>query len=29
VLFRWMYKNKWTDHKLLRRNSVEQEPPRA
>ena len=19
VLFRWMYKNKWTDHKLVRR----------
>ena len=21
VLFRWMYKNKWTDHKLVRRGS--------
>ena len=21
VLFRWMYKNKWTDHKLVRRSS--------
>ena len=21
VLFRWMYKNKWTDHKLLKRNA--------
>ena len=21
VLFRWMYKNKWTDHKLVKRNS--------
>jgi len=21
VLFRWMYKNKWTDHKLIRRIS--------
>jgi hypothetical protein len=20
VLFRWMYKNKWTDHKLIRRS---------
>jgi hypothetical protein len=27
VLFRWMYKNKWTDHKLLRRTS-EQEAPK-
>lgn len=25
VLFRWMYKNKWTDHKLVRRNP-ESEP---
>ena len=21
VLFRWMYKNKWTDHKLVKRNA--------
>ena len=21
VLFRWMYKNKWTDHKLVKRSS--------
>ncbi len=21
VLFRWMYKNKWTDHKLVRKGS--------
>jgi hypothetical protein len=21
VLFRWMYKNKWTDHKLVKRTS--------
>ena len=21
VLFRWMYKNKWTDHKLIRRSN--------
>ena len=21
VLFRWMYKNKWTDHKLVRRSA--------
>jgi glutamine synthetase adenylyltransferase len=21
TLFRWMYKNKWTDHKLLKKNS--------
>ena len=21
VLFRWMYKNKWTDHKLVKRNT--------
>lgn len=27
VLFRWMYKNKWTDHKLIKRNS--EEPPKA
>ena len=23
ILFRWMYKNKWTDHKLVRRTSAE------
>lgn len=21
VLFRWMYKNKWTDHKLVKRTT--------
>ena len=21
ILFKWMYKNKWTDHKLIRRTS--------
>lgn len=25
VLFRWMYKNKWTDHKLIRRGSEDRE----
>jgi len=21
IMFRWMYKNKWTDHKLIRRTA--------
>jgi hypothetical protein len=24
VLFRWMYKNKWTDHKLVKRSSEQE-----